>query len=212
MKNTDFLIDRLVSDAVPVRPQSTRRGRLVLLGIGAATMAAVLMMFGPRPDLVAGRPAPFFVLVTGLLLILAMAAGAGASRMANPQVGAANSGANWALAAVLLLPLIAAIDVLVGTGQTAGLDAEPGLYCLMVGLGASTASLLFLGFWLRRGAPVSPGPASWLAGIAAGSIGALAVTLECARDSIAHIGLWHVAVVLSVGAISRLILPRLLKW
>jgi len=43
-------------------------------------------------------------------------------------------------------------------------------------------------------------------------VGALAVTLECPRDSLAHIGVWHVAVPLVAGAFARLAMPRFLRW
>lgn len=212
MRDTDAIIDELVATARPVRPQSPRGGRFALLAIGAATLGAVFMVRGVRPDIVAGTPPPLLCVAAGLMLILAVAAGAGAARMASPQVGAASSGVQWALAALMLLPLIALADIAIGTSQATGLAIGPGVRCLSLGLGASLASLAFLTFWLRRGAPVAPERAAWVAGLAAGAIGALAVTLECTLDAFAHLGVWHVAIVLAAATVSRLLLPRFLRW
>ena len=75
-----------------------------------------------------------------------------------------------------------------------------------------TATFLYLAAWLKRGAPVQPDHAALLTGIAAGAVGAVAISLECPRDAIAHVGLWHIAPI-AIGAIAgRLLLPRLLRW
>ena len=146
------------------------------------------------------------------MLILAMAAGAGAIRMARPQVGAASSGAPWALATLLLLPVLAIAGIAARPELASGLESDSGLRCLAVGIVAGSASLAFLTLWLRRGAPVAPERAAWLAGLASGAIGALAVTLECPHNGLAHLGVWHVAAVLVTAVAARLTLPRLLRW
>lgn len=214
MTMTDFntLIDRLATDATPVRRQSTQSGRLLLAAIAAITLAAVFATYGFRADIVGGSPSPIVGLAAGLMLILAAAAGAGAVRMARPQVGAASSGAPWALAALLLLPALALAGIAARPILSSGLAEDIGLRCLTFGIVAGMASLAFLTMWLRRGAPVAPQRAAWLAGLASGAIGALAVTLECPLDELAHLGVWHVAVVPVVGVGARLLLPRLLRW
>lgn len=212
MTDFDTLIDRLATDAVPVRRQSTQSGRLLLAAVATVTMAAVFATYGFRGDIIGGSPSPIVGLAAGLMLILAVAAGAGAVRMARPQVGAASSGAPWALAALLLLPALALAGIAARPELSSGLAADNGLRCLTFGIVGGMASLAFLTMWLRRGAPVAPQRAAWLAGLASGAIGALAVTLECPRDELAHLGVWHVAVVLVVGSGAGLLLPRLLRW
>jgi len=214
MTMTDFdkLIDSLASDALPVRRQSTWSGRLLLTAVATATVAAIIAIYGVRADIQAGSPAPMVGLAAGLMLILAMAAGAGAIRMARPQVGAASSGAGWALAALLLLPVLAIAGIATRPELASGMESESGIRCLAIGVMASAASLAFLTLWLRRGAPVAPLRAAWLAGLASGAIGALTVTLECAQDELAHLGIWHVAAVLMTAVTARLLLPRLLRW
>ena len=212
MTNFDKLIDTLASDAPPVQRQSTGSGRAMLAIVAAATIAAVFATYGFRDDIIAGTPAPMVGLGAGLMLILAMAAGAGAIRMARPQVGAASSGAPWALATLLLLPVLAIAGIAARPELASGMEAESGLRCLSVGIVAGSASLAFLTLWLRRGAPVAPERAAWLAGLASGAIGALAVTLECPHNELAHLGVWHVAAVLVTTVAARLTLPRLLRW
>ncbi len=212
MTKFDALIDTLADDAAPVRPQSTQVGRAVLAAIAAATIAAVVMLLGIREELTARSIDPILGISIGLLAILAVAAGTGAIRMARPQVGALGSGAPWALAALLVLPVIALAAVAANPGLAAGLAGGAGLRCLLVGLFAGAGALAFLTYWLRRGAPVAPERASWIAGLAAGAIGALAVTLECPEDAFAHLGVWHVAIPLVAGAAARMLLPRFLRW
>lgn len=212
MTDTDIIIDQLVSTPKPVHPLSTAKGKLALLIIGTATLASVALLYGFRADVMAGSPAPLLSIALGLMLILAVVAGAAATRMASPQVGAKSSGAPAALAALLILPVAATIDVFAGPGRLADVALEPGLRCLSLGLAASLAALAFLTVWLRRGAPAVPERAAWIAGLAAGAVGALAVTLECPRDAMAHLAVWHVAIILAAGALSRLLLPRFLRW
>ena len=212
MTDFDTLIDELATDAEPVRRQSTRMGRFLLAGIAAATVAAVFSTYGFRADIIAGSPSPMVGVAAGLMLILAVAAGAGAVRMARPQVGAAASGAPWALAALLLLPVMAIAGIVARPDLPSGMASDSGLRCLTFGLIAGAGSLAFLTAWLRRGAPVAPEQAAWLAGLASGAIGALAVTLECQHDELGHLGVWHVAAVLVSALAARMLLPRLLRW
>lgn len=212
MTDFDSLIDKLASNAVPVRARSVRTGRLALAALSVATLLAVLGTYGFRSDVLTGELPPMRALASGLMLLLACAAGGSAIRMARPQVGAASSGAPWALAALLLIPAIALAGIIAHPAELAGLAAGPGLRCLGFGLGAGFAAFVFLVIWLRRGAPVAPERAAWLAGLAAGAVGAFAVTLECPANSLVHIGVWHVAVPLVAGAAARLVLPRFLHW
>lgn len=208
----DTLIDNLAAEARPVRPQSSRLGRLVLSAVAAASTAGVYALYGFRHDVLRMQPSPILAIALGMILLLAIAAGSSAVRMARPQVGAAPSGAPWALAALLLLPASVMALIAAQPAFAAGLDPSEGIRCLAVGLAASASSLVFLAIWLKRGAPVSPERASWLAGLCAGAIGAFAVTLECPDNDLAHLAIWHVAVVIAVAGSARLALPPLLRW
>lgn len=212
MTDFDLLIDGLAEDAAPVKRQRSAVARAVLGALGAASVAALAAIYGLRPDVLAmAAPVPI-LLAIGLMAILAAAAGGQAIRMARPQVGAPSAGVPWLLGALGLFPLIALAALVTRSGATAGLDPDGGMRCLGVGIACGLASLGFLGLWLRRGAPVAPERASWLAGLAAGAIGAAAVTMECGHDEIVHLGLWHVAVVAALAVAGRALLPRFIRW
>lgn len=212
MTDLDFLIDDLAADAAPVQRQRSGLAHMVLAALAALSVAVLGVVYGLRADVATlSAPTPTLMAI-GLLAILAAAAGGQAIRMARPQVGAPSSGVSWMTGAVGLLPLIALATVATQPGAVAGLDAEIGSHCLGVGIASGVASLAFLGFWLRRGAPVAPERAAWLAGLAAGAVGAAAVTIECEFDNVVHLGLWHVAVVAALAVAGRAILPRFIRW
>lgn len=207
----DTLIDDLAQDAGPVRHLSLTRGRIVALAASALFVAAFLALLGLRPDLAAGRPAPLILLVAGLFALTAVAAGWAATRLARPAVGSGNqTGAFWLLGAILLLPAVSFVEALLGNGIS--MDQGFGVRCLGWGLVASIITATALTHFLRRGAPVLPEKAGTLAGLSAGSIGALAVTLECSGTALSHLALWHVAVVALWTLAGRFALSRLLRW
>lgn len=212
MSDLDELIDRLSGDAVAVQPMKSSRGRLLLAIIAALSVAAAYGIYGLRRDVMAMNPPPMLAVSLGLFAILAIAAGSSAVRMARPQVGAGQSGAPWALAATLLLPLTALISLYANPSLVSGLETHQGMRCLIFGIITGSATLAFLGLWLRNGAPVAPERSALFAGLAAGAVGAFANSLECPVDAITHLGLWHVGEVLTGGLIGRLVLPRLLRW
>lgn len=212
MPDLDHLIDELADDGRAVRPLSTVRGRGLLALVAAGTLALVALGFGFRADVLAMRPAPMLAMAAGLMAILAAAAGLGALRMARPQVGAAPSPAPWLLAALLLLPLAALLELAGRPVLAPGLSVEAGLRCLLLGFAAGAAAAACLTAWLRRGAPVAPERAAWLVGLFAGAVGALAVSLECPMDALLHLGVWHVAAVPVWAVAARVALPPLLRW
>ena len=214
MPNFDRLIDDLAGDLAPVVPISAARGRVLLAGVALAICAAVLALLGVRPDVAAGRPAPLLLLVAGLFAIAGAAAASAAIRAAQPAVGAARDGARWALASLAILPLVALATMAASPAPGAGLwdGVGVGVGCVLTGLIGSLAALAALTWWLRRGAPVSVEKTGWLAGAAAGAIGALAVTLECPEDVVTHMGTWHVTIVPAAAAIGRTVIPRLARW
>lgn len=212
MSDINQLIDELAENGRAVRSYSTARGRWLLAAVATATLAIVFMLFGFRADVLAMSPWPMLSIAAGLMLMLAAAAGFGALRMARPQVGAASSPAPWLLAALLLLPVVAFLQLAGEPTLLPGLSADTGMRCLVFGLMAGTGTAVLLALLLRRGAPVAPERASWLVGLAAGAVGSLAVSLECPLDAMLHLGVWHVAVVPLSAIAARIALPPLLRW
>jgi hypothetical protein len=66
--------------------------------------------------------------------------------------------------------------------------------------------------WLRRAAPVNAERASWLAGLASASTGALLFALHCPFDSLAYVAVWYFSSIIGLAALSRMIMPRFIRW
>lgn len=212
MPSTNDLIDQLTADLRPRRQLSPWIGGGLLAAIALLTMAAVAGRFGMRADFVDGRPHSVPLMSELLLLSTLCAFAVSVIAMARPAVGSSRSGWQWALGALAVLPIAALVTA---TGSAAGRAAmlpPEGPFCLLVGTGASIASIALLTVWLRRGAPTSPTRAAWLIGIAGGVVGAMAIGLVCPIDAVGHIGTWHVGAVLVAAAACRLILPAFLRW
>lgn len=212
MTDIDQLIDNLSLQAAPVRPRPHWIGRAALAALALASIIALAIIFGLRRDIfLLQAPVPLF-LALGMFALVGCAAGLQSIRLARPEVGAASSSVGWLVAALGLLPLISVTVLLANPASTAGLEPAGGLRCLAVGLLAGSATLAFLAYWLRRGAVVAPLRAGWMAGLASGAIGALAVSMECGDDAFAHLGIWHVAIVAVMAVAGRLAIPPFVRW
>jgi len=212
-RDTNSLISELVEHRQPVRPLLFSRGLALALAGLAATFAMVAGLFNLRPDVLAGNPAPVFVIATGLFFLLGLASAVSVIAMGRPSVGTDHGGWKWSAAMAGLLPLAALVTVIGHPAEAVDQTAViSGLKCL--GLGSMLGLLTFavLIWWLRRGAPTSPERAGLLTGIAAGSFGIFAFSFHCPYDDIVHIGLWHGLVVVVSAAIGRAVVPGLIRW
>jgi len=173
---TDDLISRLVEDLEPVRPLRLSVGMGLVLGGALVAAGGVCLISGLRPDIALGRIEPHLVLVSGLVLMLGVAAAATVVRMCRPHVGSDFGGTNWAMVMAALLPASALV---IGFGKgSIGLsanDLRSGVNCLGSGVLWGGLALAALVWWLRRGAPVRPDRAAILSGVAAGSFGMFAI-------------------------------------
>lgn len=212
-RNTNTLIDHLVSDLRPVRPVSFAQG----LGIAAASLAttfvAAIVMTGLRWDLASLAASPIYMIATGLFLLLGMIASISVITQSQPRVGADHSGWKWAALMLIILPLAALISSLGGwRSDFAVAAAMDGLGCVMAGSVFALLTFAALTWWQRRGAPTAPERAGLLTGIAAGCFGIAGFSLSCAHSDIVHIGIWHTGAVIACAGLGRLFVPRLLRW
>lgn len=211
--NSDALIAQLIGDLEPVKPLRFSQGMGFTLIAAAVSSALVISLFGIRPDLQAGQFVPMALIATGLFFGLGFAASATVVVMSRPCVGIDHSGWAWAAAMAALLP---AAGLITGLANSSALLSQEGiangLNCFMIGTGASLVVFATLVLWLRKGAPTVPDRAGLVTGIAAGSFGIFAFGLQCPENNIVHIGVWHSAVVLMMGAVGRMIVPTLVRW
>ena len=213
VRNSDSLIAELVGDLQPVKPLRFAHGMALTLIAATVAVAVVINLFGLRPDLAAGIVNPIHLIATGLFLGLGVAASVTVVVMSRPCVGTDHSGWTWAAAMAALLP---AAGLIVGLSNTDSLFSQTsiahGVNCFVIGGSSAVLVFAMLVLWLRKGAPTAPDRAGLVAGIAAGSFGIFAFGLHCPESDIVHIGVWHSAVVLMMGALGRVIMPPLVRW
>lgn len=212
-RHSEQLIAQLVDELRPIVPLHPRRGHV--WAVEAAVLAVALVVFGPgvRSDLMAGQPAPLFLVSSGIFLLLAAATSWTAIEMGRPSVGMYREGWAWATLMAALLPAAALLTLLLDLthGHPIGVDTG-GLHCLTMGTELGLVMAATLTLWLRRGAPSSPARAGLIVGLAAGATGIFAVSLFCPHDDIAHIGLWHGGAIALCAALGRFIVPRFIRW
>ena len=206
------LIDELAGDLAPVRPVRHRAGMALTAAALSLSVAGIALVEGIWTAPFAGHASPFFLIVNGALLLLGLACAGAVLRMASPRVGNSYAGSGWALAMTAILP-VATIVMLLGRGDAlAAIDEAFVFHCVSAPLLTALVTGGALVWWLRRGAPVSPQRAGWLAGLAAGALGTFSFGLSCDYDTVAHLGLWHMVPVAIAAATGRLIVPSLVRW
>jgi hypothetical protein len=208
---TDDLIAALAADPVPGPNPAARAGRALP---GALVLAVILvgLVLGYRDDLVAALGDP---LSTGrylLALALALLAGRLAFAMSRPE---APRGGMWMLALVPLAASVLWIGTLAVTPAGAVGMAITGKTMVSCLISIPSLSILTTGalIWaLRQGAPVRPGLAGLLAGLAGGGLAAAAYALHCTEDSPLFYVTWYSTGILIAGALGALAGRRFLRW
>lgn len=207
---TQALIERITAEAAPVRPLRKGRG-LALAGLAfVVTLVAVLFLLGARHGLMSGHLPVYFLVVNGLLLVLGLSCVTTVVAMASPQVGAGHDGPKWAIAMAGVLPAAGVLSATTPDGV--GIMHVSGAHCMVLGLAASVLVAAALFVWLRRGAPVSQKLAGFYLGLGSGALGSVANGMACPNDTIAHLGIWHVAPVVIGALAGRYVIARWLRW
>ncbi len=210
MKNVT--IQQLVDDLEPVQRLHPNRAISAIVIITAVFMLFVVMVLGPREDIMSGRPDPMFLMRSGILLLLGLANAGAVIGMASPAVGRHNNSWQIAVAAASLFPL-AAIILAMSAGFTNTLAAAyTGMECLRMSAVGGLAIAIPIILFLRRGAPTSPERAGWLTGIASGGLGAFAYNFHCPFNDLIYTGTWYTIAVGICAVTGRAIVPRLIRW
>ena len=212
-RKTDNLIESLTAELKPVRALRFREGVALVLASVVLTVMLVARFLGLRDDVMAGEPAPLFLISNGLFLMLGLAAATSVVMMGNPQVGNRYDGWKWALATAGLLPLAAGLSALASwSGHPDVIFPQHDPACVSAGVMFGGLTALALIFWLRRGAPASPARAGLLTGIAVGAIGTFADGLCCPLNSVYHLGFAHSVPVAICALLGRIFVPPLVRW
>ena len=211
---TENWIELLASQAEPAGPR--RAGPLIarLLSWGvAASLALMLVAYGPRPDLAEVAMLPMFWLKAGAPLAIALAGVVLLHRLGRP--GVRGGRAWWGIALpVLLLWLVAAAQWL----ATAPPERPPLLWgetwrgCVFNIAFIALPSFLAALATLRQLAPTRPRAAGAAAGVLAGGAGAFAYAFHCPELAAPFLAVWYVLGMAMPVVAGALIGPRLLRW
>lgn len=230
--SAESLIGSLVDDLKPVKPL---RAFMVWLLALASTIAATMVMLHyyslppVNPNYVqhdamammmdhtgmseglAGRLANMMFMWRAIILaVVALSLTAMVILSAKPGQKAARA-TTWSViiasAAFIVSGVVAAIH-----DDFAGIAQESAPYCIQLILKSSIAPFLLFTWWLRRGAPVEPLRAGFLAGMAAASLGSFAFSWLCPHDEMQFGAVWYSISILGMGAFGALVTPRICRW
>jgi len=207
--NTQDLIAAL-SRSEPAAKRSRPWAGAALLAL-AASLLALMLFLGPRPDLV-GALAPTLAkaafsaafAAAGLALVM---------RLARPGRPAEARG--WFVVALILASLVAAAIALLGADPQQRLQALTGgamPWCLVLIPLLALPAALILGAVVKRFAPTQLTLTGAAIGAASGGIGAMAYALRCPVDSIAFVATWYALAIALSAIIGALLGARLLRW
>lgn len=214
----EALIAALTDDLVPVRRVNAWEGALLIALATCVAAIGAIVIFEFWNGIVSGEASAIFWIVNGLLLLLGAASTSALASSALPRVGTRTSAPLWGAAMLSVVPAAALITLFSAGGPrdaASGTAAAPVMwhwectaYGVTAGLLVAIASVMFL----RRGAPVAIERAGWLTGLAMGALGSVAYGITCPLDTIAHVGVVHVAPVAIGAVLGRLIVPPLIRW
>lgn len=209
----EILRGQLVADLSPVEPLADWRIWMAIGIVMSVAMFAVAMGLGVRRDLLALDPNPVALIRSSMLLLLGVAAGAGAIASARPRIGGNSRAWQGVSAAAMLFPLAAILRTVADpAGALRAIATPSAIECLLVSLSIALALATAFTLWLKRGAPASPERSGLLAGIAAGALGGFAYSIRCPYNDIAYIGLWYPLAVATAGIAGRVVISRLVRW
>ncbi|KAF1719556.1 NrsF family protein [Pseudoxanthomonas wuyuanensis] len=210
-RQTDALIQRLAGEAGAVRPQHPALLPRLLAATGISLALAVLVVaaaFGIRDDLASHVFSPMYLYKAVAMVCFAIA---GLSLVR----AAGTPGASLRLAVALapaVLVLVAGMMLLDDKVTLAGARAVSVPVCLLAIVMASLPALALMLLALRRATPTRPALAGAMAGLLAGSIGALAYTLACVNDGTLFVSVWYSLAILIACALGALAGRSALAW
>ena len=210
---TEELIQFLAVDLRPV-PRGAVPLRL-LLGVAAGSMVSIallLTLIGPRPDLMIAMDSTSFWLKTTYMVSMAAAALWMITRLARP--GTAASGL-WIMALPLILYLPVGVWELASTNRA---DWVPMLLghgwrrCTWLVLGLAVP--VYVGMWwsFRRFAPTQLEIAGAAAGVGSGAVAAIVYCLHCPTDTAIFALTWYTLAFALAGAAGAVLGRQLLRW
>lgn len=211
---TEKLIDQLARDLAPARTGQVARRIAGAAALGlAVALAAVLVLFGLRPDLAEAVLGMMFWMKAAYAGLLALAGFWCADRLARPA-GSARGGLRLALTVLAILVVIAVVKLMLAPPADRMAIWLGGSWRTcprnLLLLAAPVLALTLLA--MRRLAPTRLAMAGGAAGLFAGGLAALAYSLHCPETAPAFVATWYtLGVALSAG-LGAMLGPFVLRW
>jgi len=207
----DELIDRLVTDARPVRRLWRPEVRLLVWLAVVALVAIVVGERFVRSDLERKLESPSFLIEVAAMLVAGGLLGLEALRTAVPGYRHSRVTVGTIIATLTIVALLQ-LRQPIHWGWTADVFFQFGLLCLWRTAVLVAVPWVWLLVALRRGAPLASGRAAALAGAAAFGLTFVVMRSCCRTEELMHLGVFHVLPVLVGTALSAglgaLLLPR----
>jgi hypothetical protein len=208
---TEALIETLVRDAGNIRRSVEERLAIFAAAGFVITGAVFAWTLGPRADLADALSTPAFQIKLVLAILLA-------ATLFLPVAAAARPGSRPRLHLVWVVPVLLALCVIaeLAFNDTAEWRAlaigSNGLVCLTALPMLSLIPLSCLLAAMRQAAATRPIRAGALAGVLAGSIGAVLYATHCTDDSPLFVATWYSLAIGIVAAIGAAAGRFLLRW
>lgn len=208
------LIDLLVADLAPVRRGAV--ARQMTYGVGAGllvSLAAVLVLWGPRPDFGDAILAPSFWVKAAFTFALGASGFVALLRLARPE-GVAPRAVRAALFTVLAMGMAAWLQLAVsapGLRKPLLLGATSGV-CPWLIMMLSVPVLWGTLRALREMAPTRLRLTGALAGLTSGALSAFVYAISCDEHAMPFVFVWYGLAIAAVSAAGAMMGPRLLRW
>ena len=211
--STEDLIDGLADQLVPLRAkQLEQRFAFAVFGGAVIVLALVIGVVGLRPDLSSATAAGDFWAKLAYTGFIAMAALAGARRLARPEMSGINPAYFAVPVGALALVAIFELSEALPDQRNALIFGISWRECplLITALALPLLAILlrlFSGF-----APQRPRLTGGVIGIAAGATTAMLYSLHCPETAMTFLLLWYSAGIAIVAAIGAIVGPHVLRW
>lgn len=202
------VLGQIAKEPSPTRTEWTRR---IVIATTAGVIAALGVFVGVGGVELGRRPAAYVASVSAVWAACWLAALPWALMRGRSSVGRAHV----RLINVLGLPLLALGALLVGSAlwpETRAIDdGRSDLRCFVFALLLAASPYLAFLWAKRRMVLVHATLEAAVAGVFAGTLGALLITLRCQCSEISHLVIGHLLPVLTLGALSAVIAGRWLR-
>lgn len=211
---TAQLIELLATDADPIAPRIWRVRYAIALAVGlVGAFALMLLLLGPRPDLVEATRLPMFWIKLAYPLSIAMAALVAVTRLSRPGVRPGQV-VLALVAPVLVIWLMAAwaLTIAAPDERVAMLLGDTWKTCPVYVTILSLPAFIGLLWVLKSLAPTQLALAGAAAGLLAGALAASVYALHCPEMEASFLGIWYLLGMLIPTTLGAMIGPRLLRW